>query len=397
VPSPPSGAPLLPLVAIAVLLLLLVLVLAQVVRTIRRGAQQVASPSTSGGGLGDLKPVQLSGLSDSPTEEEIADLTRLKAFSPDLLPKLSYDDDEDPDEKVADDSHPNLRYEPDAERVEPIPPNHDLIVTSAASQTDRGLKRTRNEDACLIDAPLDLYIVADGMGGYAGGDVAANTAVAEVRKVLQAGRPTEAPGPFLTPPEWPQIGRELGVAIERANAIIHDVSTKSKQLEGMGTTILAVRFSRREQRAYIAYVGDSRLYRLRAGKLVQLTEDHTLGAKGVVGPLASNIRRAVGVAPSVKVDLLVDKPMPADLYVLCSDGAYKMVKDPEMEKLLAGTAAARSRATGWAEADLKERVDTIIKAANAAGGKDNITVILVGVGDATTAMRSASGSLEKRA
>jgi protein phosphatase len=143
-------------------------------------------------------------------------------------------------------------------------------------------------------------------------------------------------------------------------------------------------------------VGDSRLYRFRAGKLQQLTVDHTLGAKGVVGPLASNIRRAVGVSPSVKVDLLVDKPMPADLYMLCSDGVYKMVKDDEMIGILAGKTTT-SRQVGWKEEDLKERVATIVKAANAAGGKDNITVVLVGVGEASAAERAAARPVEKRA
>jgi protein phosphatase len=98
----------------------------------------------------------------------------------------------------------------------------------------------------------------------------------------------------------------------------------------------------------------------------------------------------------VKVDLLVDKPMPADLYMLCSDGVYKMVKDDEMIGILAGKTTT-SRQVGWKEEDLKERVATIVKAANAAGGKDNITVVLVGVGEASAAERAAARPVEKRA
>ena len=138
----------------------------------------------------------------------------------------------------------------------------------------------------------------------------------------------------------------------------------------MGTTVIGARFSERKQRVFIAHVGDSRCYRWRRGQLKLLTADHTLAARGVEGPMADHIRRAVGIAPSVKVDLLVDKPLPGDVYLLCSDGLTKMVKDSVLESVVSSHTK-----------DLDAAVAELIKAANSAGGKDNTTVILVGVND----------------
>jgi protein phosphatase len=341
----------------------LLIVLGLLVRTVRRARRQ------------DEPAAALNPNEETPLQQDDADLTKLRVFSKDLLPKLSFDEPDEEDEPV-EDSTPNLYYEGDAWLGvdEPTGP-HSLIVTAAAGQTDRGKKRTRNEDACLVDPALDLYIVADGMGGYAGGDVAANTAVAEVRAAVHSGIAKTKQGTE----SWPRRGRELVAAITKANEVVHSVGGKTKELSGMGTTILAARFSRGKQRVYVAHVGDSRLYRFRGGTLRLLTTDHTLGAKGVTGPLATNVRRAVGVSPDVKVDVLVDKPLPDDLYLLCSDGMYKMLSDAETSGIL-----AKKTGTPTAE-DLKAMVTEIINAANAAGGRDNISVLLVGIRDASVA------------
>jgi serine/threonine protein phosphatase PrpC len=346
----------------ALLLVLLIIVLILLVRAIRQ--KQAPAPAAPA----------------PPSAEEDPDLTRLRAFSADLLPRLAFDEAEDGDEVVTEDSMPVLKYEGDAEVGADEPTGaHDLIAVAAAGQTDRGMKRKKNEDAFHVDQALDLYVVADGMGGYAGGDVASTTAVKEVRSVIERAKPVK------TEPNYPRRGRELVVAIERANEVIFDTGRKRQELTGMGTTILSARFSRRRQRMYVAYVGDSRLYRLRNGSLDLLTTDHTLAAKGVTGPLSSNIRRAVGVSASVKVDVLVEKPLPNDCYLLCSDGMHKMLSEEQIVRILSEQ-----------REDLSRAVAALVSASNAAGGKDNITVIAIGIEKAGAKGGSKAQAAEAR-
>jgi serine/threonine protein phosphatase PrpC len=137
----------------------------------------------------------------------------------------------------------------------------------------------------------------------------------------------------------------------------------------MGTTVVAARFSPNKQRLYVGHVGDSRCYRLRAKELTPLTTDHTMGASGITGPLASHLLRAVGIAPAVKVDLIIGRPRPEDVYLLCSDGLTKMVSDDKIRDIL------------LAEPNMDRAVEKLVETANAGGGRDNITVILVAVKD----------------
>jgi protein phosphatase len=136
----------------------------------------------------------------------------------------------------------------------------------------------------------------------------------------------------------------------------------------MGATIIGARFMERKQRAFIGHVGDSRCYRFRGGELRLLTTDHTMAAKGVPGPMGEHVRRALGVADKIQVDLLVDKPQADDIYVLCSDGLNKMVSDVRIAEVL-------RRHTD----DLDSAVRLLINEANNSGGKDNVSVILVGI------------------
>jgi serine/threonine protein phosphatase PrpC len=315
----------------------------------------------------------LASEAERDTEEDGHDVTKVTKFTPALaLPRLTEDRDEDDEEGERNftESKAVLVFQDNARDGidEPTGPQ-DLILTSCAGNTDRGVARKRNEDSYLIDAPLGLYAVADGMGGYAGGDVASKRAVEELHALLRA------PQKLRGHEDRPRRGRELIAAIERANEVVHSEAQRSAELTGMGTTMLAARFSLQKQRVYIAHVGDSRCYRLRAGELSLLTRDHTLGEVGVTGPLASNIRRAVGVAPTVKVDLFVDIPLPDDRYLLCSDGLSKMVKDEDIKRVLLDTR------------DIESATSALIAAANENGGRDNITVVLIGVRDATTTKR----------
>lgn len=238
----------------------------------------------------------------------------------------------------------------------------ELILVSAVAQSDVGQKRKRNEDSYLVMPDHAVYVVADGMGGYAGGDVASRIAVSTIAEVVESGRFKGDPNP-----KRPKGGNELVWAIEAANAAVHKAAKATAEYEEMGTTLVSARFSPKKQRVFIGHVGDSRCYRFRSAKLVQLTTDHTLAQKGVTGPYAANLSRAVGISSAAKVDLIVDAPRPQDAYLLCSDGLSKMLTDAQIEEVLVG------------EPNPTACVKKLISAANSSGGRDNITVILIKV------------------
>jgi serine/threonine protein phosphatase PrpC len=367
----------------AALLVLFAIVVAALIKRIRRErTAKLEEASAAAAATADAEATDKDAPATKTSEDEprvsVAlstesedDLTRLKAFSKDMLPNLAMDDEDDDDVPV-EHSKAEVRFI-DATLAGAEEPTgaSELFVTEVAAKSDVGKKRKRNEDAVLAEESLDLYVVCDGMGGYAGGDVAAATAAEEVKKAILADDQTPA---AEVPPETPPTGKQLVRAVERANAAIWERGSKNPALTGMGTTIVTALFHRKKNRVYVAHVGDSRLYRYRAGKLSQLTVDHTLGAKGVVGPLALTVRRAVGTQPDVKVDVVVDKPEPEDLYLLCTDGVYGMVKAEELTKML-----EEKKPAGWRKPVLNELADKVIAAANAAGGKDNATILLVGI------------------
>ena len=239
-----------------------------------------------------------------------------------------------------------------------------LILVSAASQTDQGRRRRRNEDSMLVLEDHHLFVVADGMGGHAGGDVASKMAVDTIGDAFQRNTFTGEPYPDV-----PRRGAELALAIQMANKAIYDHARANLAYQGMGTTVVSARFSPNKQRVYVGHVGDSRCYRLRGAQLTQVTTDHTMAAQGVTGPLASHLNRAVGVQPGVKIDLIIARPRPEDVYLLCSDGLSKMVPDEEIQGILNE------------QTDLDKAVSSLVARANARGGRDNITVVLVQVQD----------------
>ena len=175
-------------------------------------------------------------------------------------------------------------------------------------------------------------------------------------------------------------GREMACAIQMANQAVLRRSKDVAALRNMGTTVIAARFSPNKQRVYIGHVGDSRCYRLRGGLLRQLTTDHTLRELGMKGPSSKQLFQAVGIRPTVTIDLVVDKPRPEDIYLLCSDGLSKMVGDDQVRDVLLG------------EPDLEAAVYTLIDKANEQGGKDNVTVILVKIVERGSAAQLASFS-----
>jgi protein phosphatase len=318
----------------------------------------------------DITLVTLAPAAEAPPEAA-------PAATPDGVPKARtvYEDDDEENPRAKPAAVP-IVYDQDAAVDEPTRAD-PLILVSAAAGTDRGRRRRRNEDSLLVLEDHHLFVVADGMGGHAGGDVASQLAVDIIgeafRKNLFEGEPYE---------DVPRRGAELALAIQMANKAIYDCSRTDAGYAGMGTTVVSARFSPKKQRVYIGHVGDSRAYRLRSGALTQLTTDHTMAAEGMTGPLAAHLNRAVGILPGVKVDLIIARPLPNDVYLLCSDGLTKMVAEEEIERVLVAASAA---------SDLDRAVSQLVEQANAAGGRDNITVILVQVAD-VRAMRAAAAA-----
>jgi len=265
--------------------------------------------------------------------------------------------------KVASDSRVKVAYEQEAEEEEATSPLARILIT-AKGDSDRGHKRRANEDSFLFLPERSLFAVADGMGGYRGGQVASSLAVETLRQTFERERFV---GELRSDSPIPRRGHELASGVLQANWAVFQAARADPSLSQMGTTLVAARFSPNKQRVYIANVGDSRCYRLRGGKLRQLTTDQTMRLVGLQGAGANDLLQAIGVTSDLAIDLLVDKPRPNDVYLLCSDGLPKMVQDEEIERLLV------------AEPDLEAAVYGLIERANDHGGKDNVTVVLVKV------------------
>jgi protein phosphatase len=268
-----------------------------------------------------------------------------------------------------------LLCESDAVEDEKTGPGARILI-SAQGDSDQGRKRKRNEDSLLFLPEQAVFAVADGMGGYEGGRVASSLAVESMRAALDQGA---SACEIDSDKALPKRGRELACAVLEANRAVFEAARADPALARMGTTLVAARFALNKQRLYIGHVGDSRCYRLRDGQLRQLTTDHTMRQLGLAGPRANDLSRAVGMDLELSVDLLVDKPHVNDIYLLCSDGLSKMVSDTQI------------RDTLLLEEDLEAAVYCLIELANDAGGKDNITVVLVKVLEAPRAALPSSG------
>ena len=252
-------------------------------------------------------------------------------------------------------------YDDDAAADEPTG-SAAYILVHGWGQTDRGKRRKRNEDRYLIMDDPPLFAVADGMGGYKGGDVASTIAVEELQRCFRDMDFVEGCFPAL-----PRRGSELVQAIQSANKAIHQHAQEDKTLSDMGTTVVVARFSPNKQRLYVGHVGDSRCYVYRDGVLNQITIDHTAAAHGVRGRLGGTLTRAVGISRHVVADLIIAKPRPKDAYLICSDGLTKMVEHDDIARTIAKHDDPSICATA------------LIEAANRGGGKDNVTAVLVKV------------------
>ncbi len=234
---------------------------------------------------------------------------------------------------------------------------------AAYALTDVGKVRATNQDALVISEPLQLYGVADGMGGHNGGETASAGCRDAVIAYLEGKTPSVD---------------ALREAIREANAALFRQQAEDEKLSGMGTTLSVIWLS--EHFVYLGHVGDSRIYRFRDGELSQMTDDHSLVGElvrqGYLTPeQAENhpnknvILRAVGTETDIEVDLAVEERRAGDVWLVCSDGLHGMVTDRQMEAILAvNTADAASR--------------LLMDAAMAAGARDNVSLVLLKDGEA---------------
>jgi len=243
-----------------------------------------------------------------------------------------------------------------------------------AGLTDQGLVREHNEDSIGSDPALGLLILADGMGGHKGGEVASAIAVDTVLATLKKTLPDIIHGQTDDRTGYSLESMAIESAIKQANAAIYQASHNNAQYEGMGTTIVVLLFY--DNRVSIAHVGDSRLYRLRDQKLEQLTRDHTLLQELVDRGLYTReearqslnknlVTRAVGVNLTVEVDLLEDFGVPQDIYLLCSDGLTDMIDDQLIEDSILNY-----------RSNLARLANELVSQAKSHGGKDNISALL---------------------
>ena len=251
--------------------------------------------------------------------------------------------------------------------------DHRFKVASAGL-TDVGRKRDHNEDSYLIDNELQLYVVADGMGGHAGGGTASRIAVETIDRELRSAR-ASSEDPFR--PEVPLQDSPLPDAIRNAVGsacqAIFTAAQEDPRLAGMGTTVIALLV--RGDQAFFAHVGDSRAYLIRGELIQQISEDHSLVNEqikaGMITPEEAKhsrykniITRSVGFEEEVQVDVMGLTLQPEDTFVLCSDGLANMVDDEELRQVIDAT-------------PLERAPEKLVEMANERGGDDNITVIVV--------------------
>ena len=227
-----------------------------------------------------------------------------------------------------------------------------------AFRTDVGKVRANNQDAPIVSEKLRLYGVADGMGGHKGGEVASTSARDDLLRELEGKTPSVA---------------TLSGAIEEVNRQIYHQQEHDDALTGMGTTLSVLWMS--DNFVYIGHVGDSRVYLLRDGEFKQMTLDHSLVEQlvreGVLTeeeaqnhPMRNIITRAIGTDESVEVDVVVEERRKGDLWLACSDGLHGLVDDRQMRDALRQYAPEKA-------------ADVLLKAALDAGGRDNVTLVIV--------------------
>lgn len=251
---------------------------------------------------------------------------------------------------------------------------------SFAMLSHPGRVRKGNEDVCAAAPENGAFIVCDGMGGAAAGEVASLVAS---RTFLEALAPTREESPRTATPDI-----QLAAAIRRANQAVYEAASRSTALEGMGTTLVALLFQPAAGKLgaslTLAHVGDSRCYLFRAGELVLLTADHSLVEEQVrlgeltkeeaaIHPMRNIITRAVGSHARVEPDIQYLEPRAGDLYLLASDGLTRDLTDADLAQTFVRVTTRKRRG----DLEVSSLCKTLVNQANDAGGGDNISVLLL--------------------
>jgi protein phosphatase len=259
--------------------------------------------------------------------------------------------------------------------------------------TDVGKVREHNEDTIAVDADIGLLVLADGMGGYNAGEVASGMAVKTIVELVQTQ--VEREDQNLTDREdgYSRSSLILRDAITRANKLIYQAARTQPNCQGMGTTVVAALFF--DNHVTIAHVGDSRLYRQRGDKLERLTKDHSLlqelVLRGFYSPEEANraanknyVTRALGVEPTVDVEIQEIPVAKGEVYILCSDGLSDMVEDEDIHLTLTTFSA-----------NLDTVAKQLIQLANDNGGRDNVSVVMASVLDTFPARKNLFGKIQR--
>ncbi len=232
---------------------------------------------------------------------------------------------------------------------------------NVASRTHIGLVRASNQDALLLcPGKYDLYGVADGMGGHKGGDIASLMAVTLLRRFISDAKPSK---------------ERLQRAVEEANLMIYEEQLYRPDLSGMGTTLTVIWEDRKH--ILLGHVGDSRAYRLRGGRIAQVSQDHSMVAELVRDglltreearkhPYRNIITRALGTSETIEVDIDELDKRHGDIYLICSDGLYEYVQEDQMQEILM-------------ERNIEDAADLLLSFALEGGGRDNISLVIAEV------------------
>jgi protein phosphatase len=249
-------------------------------------------------------------------------------------------------------------------------------MLEAYGQTDVGRRRKLNEDAFLVAPEVDLYVVCDGMGGHNAGEVASRMAIESLQSFIEkSAKEKEITWPYGLDVELSFEGNRLQTAIKLANKRVFKAADNREEYTGMGTTVVAGLVSGKV--LTIGWAGDSRCYLLREGELSLLTTDDSwvsaAWTEGILNPeeierhpLRNVITKAVGAKESLDVNVIEHQFEPNDVALLCSDGLHSMINDDAIHKILAPRPD-----------NLETAAEKLVAAANEAGGKDNVSVVLL--------------------
>jgi protein phosphatase len=237
------------------------------------------------------------------------------------------------------------------------------------AKTDTGRSRDNNEDSVAYDEATKLAVLADGMGGYNAGEIASGMATAFIKSELSRWLSEAGENAKLK-----EVRRALEICVDNANLSIYNAANSNSHYSGMGTTLVVGVF--REDKLLIGHIGDSRCYRLRGGELVQITKDHSLLQEqidaGLVTPeqaanssIRNLVTRALGVEEVVLLEISEYVVELGDIFLMCSDGLSDMVDDASIARIVS------------VDAELGEKADLLIEAANDHGGRDNISVVML--------------------